>query len=70
MTRTLPDIQVANRCVFLKPDLCGSPAPFLINGYSYCDAHAVIVLGDPRNLQDSGFTVEVKRAHRPGKEVR
>lgn len=56
MTRTLPDIQVANRCVFLKPDLCGAPAPFLINGSSYCETHASVVLADPINQQRSAFT--------------
>lgn len=49
MTTTLPGIQVTCRCAWHDGNfLCGAPAPYLVNGTSYCDAHAADIV--PRRL--------------------
>lgn len=41
MTETLHGIQVTHRCAWYDGEnLCGAPAPYLINGTSYCHDHA------------------------------
>ena len=48
MADTLPGVQVTNRCAWVidRQRLCGQPAPYLIDGYSYCPDHAAEVLTD------------------------
>ena len=49
MADTLPGVQVTNRCAWVidRQRLCATPAPYLVDGYSYCPDHAAEVLIHP-----------------------